>query len=226
MTPWQHFLLSFFNIPVLIAAIPAVLHGMLITVELGALVIPCGISLGLVLALVRTTKRRVLSWPVIFVVDLLRAVPPLVIMVLFYFGLPSAGIELSGFAVTWLALTLVLMAFAEEIFWAAIRSVPRGQGEAAKALGLRPTAVLRFVVLPQALRVAVPQLTNRSVAITKSTALGAVVGVSEILGAAQTSMAFSGNPSPLILAAAAYTLIFIPVVLAGRWIERRAVRGN
>ena len=76
-------------------------------------------------------------------------------------------------------------------------------------------------MLPQAVRIAIPPLVNRTIAITKGTALGSVVAVSEILGAAQAGMAFSGNPTPLTLGAIAYIVLFIPVVMAGRWIETR-----
>ncbi|HEY8613682.1 MAG TPA: ABC transporter permease subunit, partial [Roseomonas sp.] len=77
------------------------------------------------------------------------------------------------------------------------------------------------IILPQAVRMVIPPLTNRTIAITKGTALASVVGVAEILGSAQSAMAFSGNPSPLTLGAIAYALLFLPVVGAGRWIERR-----
>jgi polar amino acid transport system permease protein len=162
-----------------------------------------------------------LDWAIIFVVDLFRALPPLVLIVLIYFGLPAAGIGFSGFWATWLALTLVLMAFAEEIFWGSICAVPKGQWEAGRAIGLRFLPTLRLIVLPQALRIAIPPLTNRTIAITKGTALGSVVAVAEILGAAQSGMAFSGNPTPLMLGAMAYLLLFLPVVIAGRWVETR-----
>ena len=150
----------------------------------------------------------------------------LVILVLLYFGLPSAGMSLSGFWATWLALTLVLAAFAEEIYWAGITAVPRGQWDAARALGFRFLPVLFLVVLPQAVRMVIPPLTNRTIAITKGTALASVVGVSEILGAAQSSMAFSANPTPLTLGALAYAILFLPVVGLGRWIERRFTLGR
>jgi hypothetical protein len=96
--------------------------------------------------------------------------------VLLFFGLPNAGVELSGFVASWLALTLVLMAFSEEIFWAGITSVPKGQWEAARSTGLGFVQTLAYVVLPQALRITIPPLTNRTIAITKGTALGLVVG--------------------------------------------------
>ena len=119
-----------------------------------------------------------------------------------------------------------LAAFAEEIYWAGITAVPRGQWDAARALGFRFLPVLFLVVLPQAVRMVIPPLTNRTIAITKGTALASVVGVSEILGAAQSSMAFSANPTPLTLGAIAYAVLFLPVVGLGRWIERRFTLGR
>ncbi|MFC7607797.1 ABC transporter permease subunit [Teichococcus aestuarii] len=113
------------------------------------------------------------------------------------------------------------MAFAEEIYWAGITAVPKGQWEAARSTGLGFFQTLRLVVLPQALRITIPPLTNRTIAITKGTALGSVVGVAEILGAAQSAMSFSANPSPLTLGAIAYLILFIPVVALGRWVETR-----
>ena len=77
------------------------------------------------------------------------------------------------------------------------------------------------MVLPQALRLTIPPLTNRTIAITKGTALGSVIGLSEILSQASSAISFSFNPSPLTLGAAAYLILFFPVVLLGRWIETR-----
>jgi polar amino acid transport system permease protein len=77
------------------------------------------------------------------------------------------------------------------------------------------------VVLPQAVRLTVPPLTNRTIAITKGTELGAVVAVGEILYQAQTGLSFSYNPSPLTLGAIAYVVLFVPIVYFGRWVESR-----
>ncbi len=158
---------------------------------------------------------------IVFTVDLFRALPPLVIIVFIYFGLPTAGLSPSSFVSTWLALTLVLMAFAEEIFWAGIISIPRGQWEAARSTGLSYGQALINVVLPQALRLTIPPLTNRTIAITKGTALGSVVALSEILGMASSAVSNSYNPSPLTLGAAAYVILFFPMVVLGRWLETR-----
>jgi polar amino acid transport system permease protein len=154
-------------------------------------------------------------------VDVFRALPPLVAILLIYFGLPSVGINLPSFVVLWLVLSLVLAAFAEEIFWAGITSTPKGQWEAARSTGLAFSTTLTHVVLPQAIRLGVPPLTNRTIAITKNTALGTVIGVGEILNQATTAQSFTGNATPLMMGAIAYIALFVPVVALGRWIETR-----
>ena len=135
-------------------------------------------------------------------VDIFRTLPQLVVIVFIYFGLPYADIQLSPFAATVIALGAVLAAFATEIFWAAIQAVPQGQWDAARSLGLSFLRILFLVILPQAIRIAVPLLTNRAIAITKGTALGTAVSLPELLGRAQSAMAIAANPSPLTLAAA------------------------
>jgi polar amino acid transport system permease protein len=221
MTGWERFTDSFFNARVMVQYLPKIIDGFWLTVVLALCIIVAGLALGLLLALLRAFGIRPLNWLIIFVVDLFRALPPLVIIVLLYFGLPNAGIELSGFVAAWLSLTLVLMAFSEEIFWAGITSVAKGQWEAARSTGLGFVQTLTYVVLPQALRITIPPLTNRTIAITKGTALASVVAVPDILGAANSGVSFSFNPSPLTLGAIAYLVLFLPVVVFGRWVETR-----
>lgn len=221
MTRWEHFLDTFFNPTIMARYWPDIAYGFLITVELALLVVFSGLAAGLALALLRSLAIRPLNWLIVFIVDLFRALPPLVIIVLIYFGLPAVDVAPSGFVSTWMALGLVLMAFSEEIFWAGITSVPKGQWEAARSTGLSFGQTLINVVLPQALRLTIPPLTNRTIAITKGTALGSVVAVTEILGQASSAVSNSYNPSPLTLGAAAYLILFLPVVVAGRWVETR-----
>jgi polar amino acid transport system permease protein len=118
-------------------------------------------------------------------------------------------------------LSMVLAAFAEEIFWAGILSVRRGQWDAARSTGLSFLDTLAFVVLPQTFRMVLPPLVNRTIAITKNTALGTVIGVPELLNQATTAVSFLSNATPLTLAAIGYLIIFIPVVLLGSWLEQR-----
>lgn len=221
MTPWERFLFSFFNVDVIREYYPSIIEGFFVTCYLALEVVITGIALGLVLALVRALRFKPVNALIVIYVDLLRALPPLVLILIFYFGLPSLGISMTGFVVVWLTLSLVLSAFAEEIFWAGILAVDKGQWQAGRSTGLSYGQTLLYVVLPQAVRLTVPPLTNRTIAITKNTALGTVVGVGEILNQATTAQSFSGNASPLMLGALAYLILFIPVVSFGRWIETR-----
>ncbi len=194
---------------------------MLVTTQLAALVVVCGILAGLILAIIRSFGVRAVNVPIVIAVDALRAFPPLVLILLLYFGLPRLGIVLSAFQVLWLALGLVLAAFTEEIFWAGLISVRKGQWEAARSTSLSFGQTLAYIVLPQAFRLTVAPLTNRTIGITKNTALGGVIGVPEILSVAQSGQSILGNSTPLMLGALAYVLLFIPVILASRWIETR-----
>jgi len=212
---------TFFNLQVMQQYLPKIVEGFFVTVQIALAVVLAGIASGLLLALVRAFRIKAVNFFIILGVDILRALPPLVIIIGFYFALPAIGIRMSAWVATWLALSLVLMAFAEEIFWAGILAVPKGQWEAARSTGLSFVQTLTDVVMPQAVRLTIPPLTNRTIAITKGTALGAVVAVGEILYQAQTAYSFSYNPSPLVLGAAAYLILFIPVVYFGRWVETR-----
>ena len=217
----SHFLDTFFKWPVVERYFPAILKGMVVTIEIAVLVVITGILLGLALAVLRAFHLRPVNALIVVFVDTFRALPPLVLILLVYFGLPNVGINVPSFAVLWLVLSLVLAAFAEEIFWAGILSIPKGQWEAARSTGLGHLATLAHVVLPQAVRLAVPPLTNRTIAITKNTALGTVIGVAEILNQATDAQSFSGNATPLMMGAIAYLILFVPVVALGRWLETR-----
>jgi polar amino acid transport system permease protein len=217
----ERFMDTFFKPSVIASTWPKILDGMLITVELAIVVVICGLALGLVLALLRTAQIRLVNALIIVFVDVLRALPPLVMVLIVYFGLPNVGLTLPSFAVLWLVLVAVLAAFAEEIFWAGILSVRRGQWDAARSTGLTSTDTLVFVVLPQTIRMVLPPLVNRTIAITKNTALGTVIGVPELLNQATTAVSFLSNATPLTLAAIGYLVIFVPVMLFGSWLEAR-----
>jgi len=215
------FLETFFKPNLIAQYLPSILKGVLVTIEIAFAVVITGLALGLALAVIRAFQVKPLNALIVVFVDMFRALPPLVIVLIVYFGLPNVGINIPSFAVLWLVLSLVLAAFAEEIFWAGILSVPKGQWEAARSTGLSFGQTLLDVVLPQALRLTIAPLTNRTIAITKGTALGTVVALHEILGMASSAVSNSYNPSPLILGAAAYLVLFVPVVVAARWVETK-----
>jgi polar amino acid transport system permease protein len=215
------FIDTFFKPELIARYLPDILSGMAVTVEIAALVVIAGIALGLALALIRGLRVRLVNLLIVVFADVARSLPPLVLVLIVYFGLPNVGILLPSYVVLWLVLSLLLAAFAEEIFWAGILSVRKGQWDAARSTGLTYVQTLVYVVLPQAVRLTVPPLTNRTIAITKNTALGMVIGVPEILNQATTAESFSFNATPLMMGAIAYLVLFVPVVIAGRYIETR-----
>lgn len=218
---WNRFLEVFANTAIMEQYWRAIASGAWVTVQIAAAVIATGLLLGLLLASLRFYRFRLINFLIVIFVDIFRALPPLVIILLTFFGLPNLGISLSAFVVLWLVLSLVLAAFAEEIFWAGLLSIPKGQWEAARSTGLGFSWSLVCVMLPQAIRLTIPPLTNRTIAITKNSALGTVIGVPEILNQASTAQSFTGNVTPLFMGAVAYLLIFVPFVVLGRFIERR-----
>ncbi len=215
------FIDTFFKPELIARYLPDILRGMVVTTEIAVLVVIAGIALGLALALIRSLRVRLINLLIVIFADVARTLPPLVLVLIVYFGLPNVGIVLPSYVVLWLVLSLILAAFAEEIFWAGILSVRKGQWDAARSTGLTYVNTLVHVILPQAVRLTVPPLTNRTIAITKNTALGTVIGVPEILNQATTAESFSFNATPLMMGAIAYLVLFVPVVIAGRYIETR-----
>ena len=155
---------TFLNWEVMAQYAPKVLEGFWVTIQLALAVVLTGIVFGLLLAVARTFRLKALNFFIVVAVDVLRALPPLVLIIILYFALPAVGIKLSGFVATWLALSAVLAAFAEEIFWAGILAVPRGQWEAARSTGLGFMQAMNHVVLPQAVRLTIPPLTLGAIA--------------------------------------------------------------
>ncbi|MFC5357660.1 amino acid ABC transporter permease [Azospirillum himalayense] len=217
----QDFLDQFFNLAIMRQALPDLAGGFLRTLLLSAVVTLVGVSVGLALSVVRAMRVPALSFFVRAYADVIRALPPLVIIILCFFGLPYLGVRLSGFTVSSLVLGLILGAFAEEIFWSGIKSIPKGQMEAARSTGLGFMGAMSYVILPQAIRMTVPPLTSRIIATMKNTALAATVATPDLLGMALTVQGKLANTTPLLMAAVAYLLMIYPLVMLSRRLERR-----
>lgn len=217
----QGLVTTFFNPGVIGQYYLFILAGMLVTVQVGAAVVVTGLAIGFVLAYARAAGVRPLNAAIIAYADVLRSLPPLVAIILLFFAFPYIGISMSAFVATWLALSLVLAAFSEEIFWAGIQATPKGMMEAGRSTGMGWMQTMWYVVWPHALKLTVPPLTNRVIAIVKGTALGAVVGLGEVLNNAQSATSSAGNATPLMMCAIGSLVIFLPVVMAGRYLERR-----
>lgn len=217
----MNFVDTFFNGQVLVDAWPLLREGLWITLQLGAVAIGLGLTLGLLVAVLRLygmTPVRVLA---AVYVDLFRSLPLLVLLIVVYYALPFVGVRLSSFASAVCALGLVSAAYFAEIFRAGIQAIPKGQVEAAQALGLGFPRTLIDVVLPQAVRIVIPPLTGNCINVVKDTALASVVAMPDLLKQATQAQALAANPSPLIAAALIYLAFLWPLVLLVGHLERR-----
>lgn len=155
-------------------------------------------------------------------VELFRNTPLVVLMYLFYFGLPKVGILFSGFNTAVLALSLYTGAFVTETVRAGINSVAVGQAEAARALGLTFRQTLGEVVVPQALRTVIAPLGSLFIALIKNSAVVFTISVAELTGELETLISETGQAVPLLLGGvAAYLLLTIPSGVAVTAMERK-----
>ncbi len=212
---------QFFNLEIMAKALPLVLRGLAMTLLICAVVIPLGALGGLLAALGSVARVRALRWLSIGFVDLFRAIPPLVLLIFIYAGLPFAGLRLSPFAAVSIGFFLNNSAYFAEIFRAGLLSVPRGQAEAARSTGLGPAQTLIWVTLPQAVRNVLPDLLSNVVEVVKLTSLASVVSLGEMLHAAGLVRSLTYNASPLVLAAGIYLVLLWPLIRLIARFERR-----
>jgi len=216
---------TFFNLGILVRAMPLLLSGLTTTILLGLASIAVGMALGLMVCILRLYAPLPVRLAATAFIDAFRALPVLVVLILIYYALPFLGVRLSSFASATIGLSLVFAAFTAEVIRAGIESVPKGQFEAAQALGLPFRLTLFKVILPQALRVAIPPQTSNCVSLFKETSLASVVAMPDLLKQATDAQAFMGNPTPLIGAALVYLVLLWPMVRFVGLLEERARKG-
>ncbi|RVV96578.1 amino acid ABC transporter permease [Mesobaculum littorinae] len=212
---------TFLNMGVIARTWPLLLEGLWVTIQLGAASIVAGLVLGLGLALLRLYAVPPLRLITRFYIDIFRSIPLLVLLIIVYYALPFVGLRLSPFASAMAALTLVSGAYTAEIFRAGIEAIPKGQFEASAALGLSYPQTMRDVILPQAVKIVIPPLTNNSINVVKDTALASVVAMPDLLKQATQAQALAANPTPLIGAAVLYLAFLWPLVAMVSRMERR-----
>lgn len=212
---------TFLNAEVIRRSMPMLMQGLWITLQLGLASIVAGLALGLGLAMVRLYAAPPLRVLARIYIDVFRSIPLLVLLIVVYYALPFVGLRLSPFASAMSALTLVSGAYTAEIFRAGIEAIPKGQFEASAALGLSPAQTMLDVILPQAVKIVIPPLTNNSINVVKDTALASVVAMPDLLKQATQAQALAANPTPLIVAAVIYVAFLWPLVAAVSRMERR-----
>jgi polar amino acid transport system permease protein len=212
---------TFFNQEVLWSALPALLRGFWNTLLLGIMSIAIGVPAGMVVGVIRLYAPKPVRLLMVGYIDIMRAMPMLVMLILIYYALPFVGIRLSSWASAVLAFSIVMAAYSAEVFRSGIEGVPRGQFEAAAALGLPFLLTLRKVILPQAIRIVIPPTTSNCVSMFKDTSLASTVALPELLKEASNAQALYANPSPLIGAALVYIVFLWPMVRLVSVLEQR-----
>jgi polar amino acid transport system permease protein len=213
---------NFFNLDIYRAVAPILLQGLWMTVLLSVLVIPLGLVFGLGIAVLYTnTRSRLVRVLLAVYIDIFRAVPPLVLLIVIYFGLPFLDLNIPKVAAVVLCFTLNNSCYYGEVFRAGLESLPKGQAEAARSTGLSFMQSLWHVQIPQAVRNVLPDLISNSLEIIKLTTIASAVALPELLQVARNAQALVYNPSPIILAALVYLALLIPLVRLISRLERR-----
>jgi His/Glu/Gln/Arg/opine family amino acid ABC transporter permease subunit len=220
----------YFNLHILRVITPDLARGAVNTVKAAFLAEVIAVAAGLIIATLRMSKRTMIRLPAVWYIDVVRGLPLIVMGSLVAYGLPAVGITLGTFAVVVTALVINAAAYVAEIFRAGIQSLPRGQMDAARSLGMTQGAAMTSVVIPQAFRAVIPPLMNEFIALIKDTAIifaiaGVTVGNRDIYTAAQAGAGSTFSPTPFIGASIGYLIITIPLSRFFGRAERRLRAG-
>lgn len=205
------FLRLFLNPPILISSFPIVFNGFLMAVAIVAVAYPLAIPLGLIFALLRMARLRLLRAIGSLYVNVVRGTPMFLQIYIAFFGLPLAGIQIPPFVLGVVVLAMNSAAYLCEIFRAGIQSISKGQFEAARSLGMSSAQTMLHVIIPQTVRRVLPTMTSEFILLYKDTSLLAAVGVMEVVMYAKTIVASTGSITPYVVAACFYLVITIPL---------------
>ena len=200
---------------------PYLLAGTWTTIEITLISMFFALLLGLVVGLGRATRLLRYRVPATLFVDFFRGTPLILQIFYIYYALPLFGIRLPSFQSGIIALSLNYAAYLGEVFRAGIQAIPQGQREAAASLGLSTRLTMRFVVLPQALRIVIPPIGNYFIALFKDSALVSVISITELLRAGQLLAATTYKHFEIFtMVALIYLAISYPATWAVAWLER------
>ena len=201
------------HLRIILEAVPTTIAVTATSFGLGAL-------LGLVLVLLRRTPWLLVRGVARLVVEVLRGIPPIVLLFIVFFGIGSGAVRLEPFQAAVIALGLVSAAHLSEVYRGSLLAVHRGQFEACHALGLGRRTTYTRIIAPQAARVAVPGMVTWAISLLKDSALVSTIGVAEImLVAGQDARSTGAGLLPFVLAGAVYIALGTPLALLSRYLE-------
>lgn len=201
-------------------------QGALVTLGLTVFAMTAGLIIGFILAVMRMSPYRILSAPAYFYIWIMRGTPLLVQLIIIYTGLPQLGIKFTVVQSTLIGLALCEAAYLAEIVRAGIAAVPKGQVNAARAIGMRESQILRYIVAPQAFRIIIPPLGNSVNGVLKTTSIASVISMNELLRRTQVLIQEKFLVLELFVVAAIYYLVMTTIwELIQSRIEKRFGRG-
>jgi len=202
--------------------LPVLLQGLWLTVQATLLAIPIALVLGLVLALLRRSPRKLVRWPVATVIEFIRGTPLLIQLFFLFYALPEFGIRFGAITTGVIGLGLHFATYASEAYRAGIDAVPKGQWEAACSVNLSTFDTWRQIVLPQAIPTVIPALGNYAVAMFKDAVLLSAIAIPELVFEARVLQSRSFRTlEPFTLAGLLFLAISIPAAVGVRYLERR-----
>ena len=219
------FLRLFLNPPILVSSIPSVFQGFLMALAIVLVAFPLAIPFGFALALMRISGSRVLRAVSGFYVNIVRGTPAFLQIYIAFFGLPLAGVQIPSYPLGVIVMAMNSAAYLCEIFRAGIQSIPRGQNEAARSLGMSAPQTMLYIIVPQTIRNVLPTMTSEFILLYKDTSLLAAVGVMEVVMYAKTIVASTGSITPYIVAALFYLVVTLPLARLVSGLEAR-LRGD
>ncbi len=211
---------------IIIHYFPFLFKGALLTLQISVISLILGLAVGLAAALSILSHNILLRWPARFYVWIIRSTPLLVQLFIIYYGLPQFGIDLNPFWSGVLGLALNTGAYNAETIRAGILSVPKGQVEAARSLGMGSSLTMRRIVLPQAMRLIIPPLGNNFIILIKDTSLVSTITLVELTLTAQRLIGSTYKPFEMyLMAAVLYAVLTTGSSLLLRQFEKRALKG-
>lgn len=202
--------------------LPQLLAGAAGTLKLTISAFLVGGVIGLFLALARVSRSRFIRRCAMVYIDVFRGIPAVTLLFLIYFGLASYGVVFDAYTASVIGLGLNAAAYLAEIFRSGLQAIHGGQREAAEMLGLRNNQVMRYVLLPQALRVVIPPVANFAIALLKDSSVASLISAPELMLRARDLAGEYFMPFQIyMLVAAIYLSISYPISTAARYIERR-----
>ena len=201
--------------------LPSLLDGASVSMQVFFIVLILSIPLGAILAFLMQIPFRLLRYLLTVYIWIMRGTPLLLQLIFIYYVLPSVGISIDRMPAAIIAFTLNYAAYFAEIFRGGIAAIPRGQYEAAKVLKFTPVQTVRYIILPQVIKIVLPSVFNEVITLVKDTSLVYVIGVGDLLLASRTAANRDASLAPMFIAGAIYLIMIGIVTLISKQVEKK-----